>query len=599
MMENKVNKTLLNVRLVIGILISIAIAFSVSYAYYSFKGRVQYTITVANSTMEFNSTTLTEINSTFDLSLLSYQNTTIDGTNIGFLENTINSINLKLTKGSSSRNVSCGYEIWYKPAFTTTATSKIYLMGYEASAGNYTSAQIFAYQLPSSGANTWVKVYSSRMQESSIDLRLSYRLYDTTSSQSYTGTSLAYLGANIQLKSTGCQEDDIIYTSTKGGSSASLVASNNQNIWPTTGTSGTYILNSSGGGTITATSSNSSIVTVSYNTSTKALTVNKVGAGSAYFDLNSTAGGFTRIFLSDDFALYPNNTIDINKNYSNPMYGANSYNVTSVSIYGNETNSNLNQPLLVRSNKFSTKVTSAIGSTTTYSSVNFGYRYKGSDPNNYVWFNNERWRIIGYVPVTVGGVSTNLVEIVSDNVLGYTSYAGNFESVMSYVFKVNNNYFYAYNETTGLCGNVYIKAYLEDSNYYIRDCDSYDMVEQVDWYYGYTTSYTMSDVVSSNKANLYGYYAVGIPTIIDLAFASSDASSLATTGTVPLTNNWLAQSVSNYFLLHKTGYILLNDLESSEWSYSVRPALYLKSGVSYISGDGTYNNPYRIGLAEW
>ena len=36
-----------------------------------------------------------------------------------------------------------------------------------------------------------------------------------------------------------------------------------------------------------------------------------------------------------------------------------------------------------------------------------GYRYEGGKPNNYIWFNNELWRIIGSVPTKIdNGAST-------------------------------------------------------------------------------------------------------------------------------------------------------------------------------------------------
>ena len=34
-----------------------------------------------------------------------------------------------------------------------------------------------------------------------------------------------------------------------------------------------------------------------------------------------------------------------------------------------------------------------------------GYRYEGKNPNNYIWFNNELWRIIGVFDETSHGVN--------------------------------------------------------------------------------------------------------------------------------------------------------------------------------------------------
>ena len=48
-----------------------------------------------------------------------------------------------------------------------------------------------------------------------------------------------------------------------------------------------------------------------------------------------------------------------------------------------------------------------------------GYRYEGINPNNYVWFNNEYWRIIGVFDSGSHGQSgKNLVKIIRADVLG-------------------------------------------------------------------------------------------------------------------------------------------------------------------------------------
>ena len=47
-----------------------------------------------------------------------------------------------------------------------------------------------------------------------------------------------------------------------------------------------------------------------------------------------------------------------------------------------------------------------------------GYRYEGKNPNNYIWFNNEYWRIIGVFDSASHGVSgKNLVKIIRADVL--------------------------------------------------------------------------------------------------------------------------------------------------------------------------------------
>ena len=48
-----------------------------------------------------------------------------------------------------------------------------------------------------------------------------------------------------------------------------------------------------------------------------------------------------------------------------------------------------------------------------------GYRYEGKNPNNYIWFNNELWRIIGVFDEDSHGVSgQNLVKIIREESIG-------------------------------------------------------------------------------------------------------------------------------------------------------------------------------------
>ena len=48
-----------------------------------------------------------------------------------------------------------------------------------------------------------------------------------------------------------------------------------------------------------------------------------------------------------------------------------------------------------------------------------GYRYEGKNPNNYIWFNNEYWRIIGVFDEDSHGQSgKNLIKIIRANSIG-------------------------------------------------------------------------------------------------------------------------------------------------------------------------------------
>ncbi len=56
---------------------------------------------------------------------------------------------------------------------------------------------------------------------------------------------------------------------------------------------------------------------------------------------------------------------------------------------------------------------------------NPGYRYEGTNPDNYIWFNNEMWRIIGVVPVCTSAncaTKEDLVKIIRKDSIGSIAY---------------------------------------------------------------------------------------------------------------------------------------------------------------------------------
>ena len=92
-------------------------------------------------------------------------------------------------------------------------------------------------------------------------------------------------------------------------------------------------------------------------------------------------------------------------------------------------------------------------------------RYMGSNPNNYVWFNNELWRIIGVFDVasTYGGPTEKRIKIIRSEPIRYTpwdnkpsgtgssiSINGSNDWTDSALMEVLNNGAY-YNRTNGTC----------------------------------------------------------------------------------------------------------------------------------------------------
>ena len=84
-----------------------------------------------------------------------------------------------------------------------------------------------------------------------------------------------------------------------------------------------------------------------------------------------------------------------NINWDYKLNGIRLKNITDTNATCDLDFTQISNPTLL-STKASTTGTSGNGSIV---SSTHGYRYQGNNPDNYVWFNNEMWRIIGYVPV--------------------------------------------------------------------------------------------------------------------------------------------------------------------------------------------------------
>ena len=241
-------------------------------------------------------------------------------------------------------------------------------------------------------------------------------------------------------------------------------------------------------------------------------------------------------------------------------------------------------------------------------------RYMGADPNNYVSFNGELWRIIGVFDVksSVSGQTEKRVKIIRDESLGnmaWNSSNVNDWSSASLQTYLNGEYYNGLtNEAKGLVGDTY-------------------------WNLGGTSSYTSS---SNGLASHFYRYERGTtvysgrPTYwvgkIGLIYPS-DYGYATSGGTTTNRNSCLAYpltdwSNSSYSDCKNNDY--LNDSSSYQWtitavssgssfafrisnspngclmnsnviySSSYHPVLYLKSNVLITGGDGTSTNPYKL-----
>ena len=281
-------------------------------------------------------------------------------------------------------------------------------------------------------------------------------------------------------------------------------------------------------------------------------------------------------------------------------------------------------------NYLNDKVTSLVGNGQVFNEN--GIRYEGMNPNNYVWFNNELWRIIGVFDDTTHGVTgESLVKIIREETLGGIardkSNKNNW-ATSSLMNLLNGAYLNQEDGTNGdYCYGYYktAKAHCDYREKGISD-DYRNMIEtKVVWKLGGisssnntaesfytaergTTVYGSNATVWPNSSG--ASYPIGLMYMSDYGYAVP-ASSCARTTNVSSYNianctldNWLygegyewtlahRSSISGYaFCVHDDGNAYYND---ADYGYSVRPVLYLKSSAWVISGDGSEATPYILG----
>ena len=256
-----------------------------------------------------------------------------------------------------------------------------------------------------------------------------------------------------------------------------------------------------------------------------------------------------------------------------------------------------------------------------------GYRYEGKDPNNYIFFNNETWRIIGIFDSSSHGVSnTNLVKIIrNDSIGGYAWHKSNTNDwPNSSLYHLLNDYYYTatdgtsstycYQYSTTITGNCdYTETGLQ--------LDYRKMIQEVTWYLGGPSS--NSNPASTFYANerdatkIYSGRSASTTGNIGLMYASDYGYSVLSSScarTINLGNYNTNARAGNAWLKKETYEWTItpnSDISYRVWrvdntglidhynannGYASRPVLYLKSDVKYISGTGTKSDPYIIDL---
>lgn len=259
-----------------------------------------------------------------------------------------------------------------------------------------------------------------------------------------------------------------------------------------------------------------------------------------------------------------------------------------------------------------------------------GYRYEGDNPNNYIWFNNELWRIIGVFDSSSHGLEgESLVKIIRDPIGAYAFNSSKFSD----------------SAVKDLLNNAYYNSKVGDSCYLNKtlaiNCDftergikaSYrKMIKNVKWFLGgvYYRYYCGEDDSADcyfkvSTDGFYSYergdkvytnYPTSIEEYIGLMYPSDYAYSALATSTCLRTNFSNVSNCSSWMFGYGNEWTImpfyntsqsssiLRILSTTRLSYetsgynanNIRPTLYLDSSVFIVNGDGSASNPFQIGM---
>ena len=267
-------------------------------------------------------------------------------------------------------------------------------------------------------------------------------------------------------------------------------------------------------------------------------------------------------------------------------------------------------------------------------------RYIGADPNNYVSFNNELWRIIGVmnnIDDGTGKKETRL-KIIRDESIGNYSwdnkgeYGKNDWTTSALQIVLNSGAYY--NRTSGECpyGQNGTTTSCDFSNNGLTE-EAKTIIGNAVWNLGGTENYTSSS--DGLTSQWYGYergtevYSgrlpawtgqIGLMYPSDYGYATSGGSTMNRDMCLTTelwswnnlndcySNDWLYQGgpddqwaltpfsgdSSNVIRVNSSGSVYRS--YTTNESYVVFPALYLSSNAKITDGDGSHDKPFTLSL---
>ena len=228
-------------------------------------------------------------------------------------------------------------------------------------------------------------------------------------------------------------------------------------------------------------------------------------------------------------------------------------------------------------------------------------RYYGADPNNYVSFNNELWRIIGVFKDIDDGTGKTEIRLK----------IARSESIGDYQWDDNENEWSTATLNAYLNG-IYLNSLTSEAQTMIGDAKwnlgGWDTSSlYANQFYEYERGTT---VLSGRSTEWTGKIALMYPSDYmyagDLSKCSKDGYNWDTDQTNCRDTSWLRNtsniqwtitpfsSVSHsVFYVYNSGYVDYHNGVTNFLAY--RPILYLSSTVQITGGDGTSGNPFTLG----
>lgn len=260
------------------------------------------------------------------------------------------------------------------------------------------------------------------------------------------------------------------------------------------------------------------------------------------------------------------------------------------------------------------------------------YVYKGNNPNNYIEFNGELWRIIAKeTDGTYKIIRDQLSENRAFDEANYRTTANNTFCDSSYsgcnVYgKVNGIFRLMSGQKMGtVTEDSSLSKYLNETYYNTLTSDAKNQVQTHAFNIGVVLVYGGGNQNNSIYSDLNGEKAfqwtgnIGLPNVTDILRANSDSrcnSAGAASGTLEqnlcisnyLVNNmseisfWTMNGYSTQtyatsgavWIPYRSGNRISFSVQAPSYSGGVRPVLFLKSTIKITGGNGSQSSPYMI-----